>query len=59
MKLATSLLLATATAALKLESQAATGKFTSIWDRMTISGTELSSEGSVRPENVRNVIKQA
>lgn len=63
MKLATSLLLATATAALKLEESKATKPlskpYTSVWDRMTLWGTELSSEGSVKPINVRNVIHSA
>ena len=56
MKLATSLLLATATTALELESQATQ---TTIWDLMTNFGTDLSSEGSVKPENVKSVIKRA
>ena len=55
MKLATSLLLATATTALKLESQATQ----TIWALMTKFGTDKSSEGSVKPENVRSTIKEA
>ena len=57
MKFATSLLLASATAAVKLESQA-TG-VTTIWDLMTEKGTDLSSEGSVKVENMKKVFKQA
>ena len=59
MKFATSLLLATATVAVNLESQATAGQGKTIWELMTKNGSDMSSEGSVKPENVRAVIKKA
>lgn len=59
MKFATSLLLATATVAVNLESQASAGQGKTIWEVMTTMGYDMSSEGSVKPENVESVIKRA
>ena len=59
MKFATSLLLATATVAVNLESQATAGQGKTIWELMTNMGYDKSSEGSVKPENVKSVIERA